>query len=270
MAGLVVRGPTVGVGQFSEEPFSTQDLLELETLNQDMVDFLSACVRSKLNILISGGTGSGKTTTLNCLSGYIPYGERIITIEDTIELQLQQPYKLQLESRPPNVEGRGEVTIRDLVRNSLRMRPDRIIVGECRGGEALDMLQAMNTGHEGSMTTIHANGVRDAIKRLETLVMMGEVQLPQKVIRSNISSAIDVIVQQDRMQDGSRKVTAISEVGGIQEDDVELKELFYYQQEEFEDGVLRGEHHSTGHRPDFHDEFDEKGIDLPESIYESD
>lgn len=264
---LVTEGPHITIREFKEDPLTIEDLIDYETMTSKMADFFEACVKSKLNILISGGTGSGKTTTLNCFSGFIPPDERILTIEDTLELQLQQPHVVSCESRPPNIEGEGEVTIRDLVKNSLRMRPDRIIVGECRGPEALDMLQAMNTGHEGSMTTIHSNGTREAIGRLETLVMMAEMELPQQVIRGQIASAIHIILQQDRMQDGTRKITKVSEVTGIEGNKVQLSDIFVFEQQEFRDEKVIGRHKATGVRPSFHEKFERKGITLPDDIY---
>src|SRR5437870_2900859 len=211
---LAIKGPTVTIRKFAKVPYRVEDLVNFGTLTEGMADFLRACVQARLNIMVSGGTGSGKTTTLNVLSSFIPTTERIVTIEDAAELQMQQPHVVTLESRPPNLEGQGEVAIRQLVRNSLRMRPDRIIVGECRGGEALDMLQAMNTGHDGSLSTAHTNSPRDTISRLETMTLMAGTELPAKAIREQIASAVDLIVHQSRLRDGTRKVTHITEVQG--------------------------------------------------------
>jgi pilus assembly protein CpaF len=232
-----------------------------------MVEFLKACVQVKLNIVVSGGTGSGKTTLLNVLSGFIPEGERIITIEDAAELQLRQTHVLSLESRPANIEGKGRITIRDLVANALRMRPDRIIVGECRRDEALDMLQAMNTGHEGSMTTIHSNSPRDTLRRLETLVAMGELQIPLKAIREQICSAIHLIVHQERLVDGSRKITSITEVLGMEGGEViNTQQLFVFEQTGLESGRVMGRLRPTGARPRFTDQFELANIHLHPSI----
>lgn len=264
---LVDVGPTITIRDFKEDPFTCDDLVEMGSFSQRMADFLSACVRAKLNIMISGGTGSGKTTTLNVLSSFIPENERIITIEDVRELDLQKPHVLACESRPPNVEGEGEVTIRDLVKNSLRMRPDRIVVGECRGAEAFDMLQAMNTGHEGSLTTIHSNSPREACSRLESLVMMAELDLPQEVIRSQIASALDVVLQQDKMQDGSRKVTKISEVVGMESGEIQMNAIFEFDQETFEDGEVVGRHRANGIKPAFQEKFERLGFDLESTLY---
>jgi enamine deaminase RidA (YjgF/YER057c/UK114 family)/energy-coupling factor transporter ATP-binding protein EcfA2 len=232
-----------------------------------MAEFIKACVLAHLNIVISGGTGSGKTTLLNVLSGFIPEGERIVTIEDAAELQLQQDHVLRMETKVPNVDGKGAVTIRDLVKNSLRMRPDRIIVGECRGGEALDMLQAMNTGHDGSLTTLHANTPRDALSRLETMVLMAGMDLPLKVVRQQISSAVDLIIQQSRLKDGSRKITAITEVYGIEDDDILTQDIFVFEQTGFHDGKIEGVLKPTGIRPTFMDRFKVRGIRLPPGEY---
>jgi pilus assembly protein CpaF len=223
---LALRGPTLTIRKFSRDPYTMDDLIEFGSITPQAAQFLSACVHGKLNILISGGTGTGKTTTLNAMSAFIPNAERIVTIEDAAELQLQQQHVIPLESRPPNIEGQGEVRIRELVRNSLRMRPDRIIVGEVRGAETLDMLQAMNTGHEGSLTTIHANSPRDALSRLETLVMTAGVELPHRAIREQIASAFDLLVQITRLVDGSRRITHISEVLGMESDVITLQDIF--------------------------------------------
>jgi pilus assembly protein CpaF len=228
---------------------------------------LKACVEARLNVVISGGTGSGKTTLLNVMSSFIPGDERIITIENAAELQLRQEHVVTLESRPANIEGRGEITIRDLVINSLRMRPERIIVGECRGGETLDMLQAMNTGHDGSMTTAHANSPRDAIARIETMCLMAGMDLPVRAIREQISSAIDVICQQERMRDGTRKVTYITEVGGMEGDIVTMTDIFLFEQSGIENGKIIGRLRPTGLRPKFIDKIEAAGIHLPPSIF---
>ncbi len=233
-----------------------------------MAEFPRACVRARLNIVISGGTGSGKTTLLNVLSSFIPENERIVTIEDAAELQLQQDHVVRLESRPADLNGRGAVTIRDLVRNALRVRPDRIVVGECRGGEALDMLQAMNTGHDGSMTTIHANSPRDALARLETLVLMAGMDLPLKVVRQQISSAVDLIVQQSRLRDGTRKITSISEVVGMEGDVITMSELFKFEQTGITpDGKVIGTHKATGLRPLFYSRLEAAGYKLDASVF---
>ena len=232
-----------------------------------MATFLKACVEARLNIVVSGGTGSGKTTTLNVLSSFIPDDERIITIENAAELQLRQDHVVTLESRPPNIEGKGEVTIRDLVINCLRMRPDRIVVGECRGGEALDMLQAMNTGHDGSMTTLHANTPRDALSRLETMVLMAGMDLPVRAIREQIASAVDVIVQQARLKDGSRKITHVTEVQGMEGDVIVMQDIFVFEQTGIENGKIVGRMKPTGIRPKFIEKFEVANIYLPPNIF---
>ncbi|HPZ71992.1 MAG TPA: CpaF family protein, partial [Peptococcaceae bacterium] len=225
---LSLIGPVITIRKFSREPLTIQDLIRFGTLTPQMATFLEACVKARLNIIISGGTGSGKTSTLNVLSSFIPANERIVTIEDAAELQLNQEHVITLESRPPNIEGKGEITIRDLVRNALRMRPERIVVGEVRSGEALDMLQAMNTGHDGSLTTVHANSPRDLLVRLETMVMMAGMELPAKAIREQIASAFDLIIHQARLRDGSRKITHVTEVVGMEEDKITLQDIFVY------------------------------------------
>ena len=241
---IALDGAILTVRKFATEPFTIEDLVDLQTLPQEAAEFLRSCVEAKLNILISGGTGSGKTTTLNVLSSFIPQDERVITVEDAAELQLSQPHVVRMESRPVNIEGKGLVTIRDLVRNSLRMRPDRIVVGEVRDGAALDMLQAMNTGHEGSLTTIHANSAKDALVRIENLVLMAGVEFPIRAIREQIAQAIDLIIHQARLRDGSRKVTAINEVTGIDVDSIQQQEIFRFSIEPEEEGV--GELKQTG------------------------
>ncbi|MDA8332352.1 MAG: CpaF family protein [Candidatus Dormibacteraeota bacterium] len=239
---LALQGPTMTIRRFSKDPYTIDNLIEFGTLTQEMATFIKACVRGRMNVVISGGTGSGKTTTLNVLSGWIPEDERIITIEDSAELQLHQEHVVTLESRPANIEGRGHIGIRELVINCLRMRPDRIVVGECRGGEALDMLQAMNTGHDGSLTTVHANSPADALSRLETMVLMAGTDLPSRAIREQIAAAVNIIVQQARLRDGSRRVIAISEVCGFDGDRVLLKDIFLYNQRGLDDqGMVMGE-----------------------------
>ena len=239
---LALQGPTLTIRRFSKDPYTVEDLIRFGTLTEDMATFIRACVRARLNVLISGGTGSGKTTTLNVLSSWIPDDERIITIEDAAELQLRQDHVVTLESRPSNIEGRGRVSIRDLVINSLRMRPDRIVVGECRGGEALDMLQAMNTGHDGSLTTVHANSPADALTRLETMTLMAGTELPSRAIREQIASAIHIVVQQARLRDGTRRIIAISEVRGFDGERVELADIFQFRQQGVDDqGMVIGQ-----------------------------
>ena len=247
-----------------------EDLVEFGTMTNKISKFLAAGIKGKLNMIVSGGTGTGKTTTLNVLSSFIPIDERIITIEDAAELQLHQEHVIRLESRPPNIEGRGEVTIRDLVRNALRMRPDRIIVGEARGGEALDMLQAMNTGHEGSLTTIHANSPRDVLSRLETMVLMSGMDLPVRAIREQVASAIDMIVHQSRLKDGTRRITSIVEVQGMEGDIITLQDLyaFDYGMGVDETGRFLGRIKSTGIRPKFTEKLLDMGITLPSDIFE--
>jgi len=261
---LALNGPTITIRKFFKEPLSVEDLVNLGTLTPQISSFLEACVKCRLNILVSGGTGSGKTTTLNVLSSFIPDDERIVTIEDAAEIQLRQEHVITLESRPPNIEGKGAITIRDLVRNSLRMRPDRIVVGEVRSGEALDMLQAMNTGHDGSLTTGHANSPRDMLARLETMVLMAGMELPVKAIREQISSAIDMIIQQSRMRDGSRKITHITEVQGMEGDIIVLQNIYMYDQR----GAASGKFFATGIRPKFLWRLEANGINLPCEIFD--
>ncbi len=260
-------GPALTIRIFAKIPLTVDNLIEFGTITREAIEFLKACVIAKVNIIISGGTGSGKTTSLNVLSGFIPDGERIVTIENAAELQLRQDHVVTLESRPPNIEGRGEVTIRDLVTNSLRMRPDRIIVGEVRRGEALDMLQAMNTGHEGSMTTLHANSSRDMLSRMETMVLMSGMDLPHRAIREQIASAIDLVIHQDRMRDGSRKITSISEIQGMEGDVITMSEIYRFEQTGFEDGKVIGRLRPSGLRPKFMYKLQEAGIMLPPSIF---
>lgn len=265
---LAIDGPSITIRKFAEDPFRIDDLVRFGTLNAKMAEFLRACVEGRLNIVVSGGTGSGKTTTLNVLSSFIPEDERIVTIEDAAELQLPQPHVVRLETRPPNVEGRGEVTIRDLVKNSLRMRPDRIVVGEVRSGEALDMLQAMNTGHDGSLTTGHSNSPRDMLSRLETMVLMSGMNLPVKAIRDQISSAVNLIVQQSRLMNGSRKITYITEVLGMEGDVIILQDIFRFEQKGVDaKGQIIGDFQFTGIMPVCLKELKEKGIVLPNQIF---
>ncbi|HET7375344.1 MAG TPA: CpaF family protein, partial [Anaerolineae bacterium] len=264
---LALNGPTITIRKFFRIPLTVEKLVETGSLTAEAVEFLKACVQARLNILVSGGTGSGKTTLLNILSGFIPDDERIVTIENAAELQLRQEHVVTLESRPANIENRGEVTIRDLVINSLRMRPDRILVGECRGAEALDMLQAMNTGHDGSMTTLHANSTRDALARMETMVLMAGMDLPHRAIREQISSALNVIVQQERMRDGSRRVINISEVQGMEGEVVTMSDIFTFERTGIENGRIIGRLIPTGLRPRFIDKIEASGIRLPPNIF---
>lgn len=265
---LSLNGPIITIRKFSKDPYMTDDLIGFGTLTREMAEFIEACVRGRLNIVVSGGTGSGKTTTLNVLSSFIPEEERIITIEDAAELQLRQSHVVTLETRPPNIEGKGAVTIRDLVKNALRMRPERIIVGEVRGGEALDMLQAMNTGHDGSLTTGHANSPRDMLARLETMVLMAGMDLPVRAIREQISSAIDVIVQQSRLRDGSRKITHVTEVLGMEGDTVITQDIFKFDQTGIDSNArVLGGFKATGIRPRFMDKLQTTGLALPENIF---
>ena len=260
-------GPVLTIRKFSRNPISVEQLIQFGSVTQESVQFLKACVEARLNVLISGGTGSGKTTLLNVMSSFIPSDERILTIENAAELQLRQEHVVTLESRPPNIEGRGEITIRDLVINALRMRPERIIVGECRGGETLDMLQAMNTGHDGSMTTAHANSPRDAVSRVETMCLMAGMDLPIRAIREQISSAVDLICQQERMRDGTRKVTSITEISGMEGDVITMTDIFVFEQSGVENGQVVGRLRPTGLRPKFMDKIEAAGIHLPPSIF---
>jgi len=264
---LALRGPALTIRKFAEDPYTARDLVNLGAFSLEFVNVLEACVRGKLNVLISGGTGTGKTTLLNALSSFIPDRERILTIEDAAELQLQQPHVVSLEARPANAEGKGEVRIRDLVRNALRMRPDRIVVGEVRGAESLDMLQAMNTGHEGSLTTVHANSPRDAVSRLETMVLMAGFELPVRAIREQIASAINVIIQLDRMTDGSRKVTSVQEIQGMEGDTILLQEVFRFRPQLSPDGRQVGHLEATGLRPRFMDRLQANGVELPAKVF---
>jgi pilus assembly protein CpaF len=260
-------GPVLTIRKFSKNPITVDQMIQFGSLSAESVQFLKACVEARLNIIISGGTGSGKTTLLNVLSSFIPSDERILTIENAAELQLRQEHVVTLESRPPNIEGRGEITIRDLVINALRMRPERIIVGECRGGETLDMLQAMNTGHDGSMTTAHANSPRDALARIETMCLMAGMDLPVRAIREQVASAVDVIVQQERMRDGTRKVTTIAEVSGMEGEVITMTDIFLFEQSGTENGRIIGRLRPTGLRPKFMDKIEAAGIQLPPSIF---
>ncbi len=268
---LAIGGPFLTIRKFASDPFMAADLVRFNTLDERSVRFLRACIEGKLNIVVSGGTGTGKTTLLNVLSSFIPNDERIVTVEDAKELQLHQRHVLCMETRPPNVERTGEITIRDLVKNSLRMRPDRIVVGECRGGEALDMLQAMNTGHDGSMTTVHANSPRDALSRIETLTLMAGFDLPIRAIRDQVSSAIDVIVQLTRLRDGSRRVTHITEVDGMEGDKITLQDVFLF---DFHAGLdAHGRHQGvlqpTGVRPGFAEKLEDVGIKLGAEVFQA-
>ncbi len=265
-----VTGPCVTIRKFSREPFSVDSLISFGTLTEPMREFLRACVEARLNILVSGGTGSGKTTTLNVLSSMIPAGERIVTIEDAAELRLQQRHVITLEARPPNLEGRGEITIRQLVKNALRMRPDRIVIGEVRGGEALDMLQAMNTGHDGSLSTCHANSPRDVLSRLETMTLMSGAELPSRAIREQIAAAIDLIVQQARLRDGSRRITHITEVQHMESDRIVTQDLYKFEQEGVDmAGRVVGKFMFTGLRPLFADKLTAQGVRLPTDLQQA-
>ena len=266
---LAIDGPSLTIRKFSSDPYGAEDLVEFGTFTSPVAKFLEACVRGRVNIMVSGGTGAGKTTTLNVLSSFIPDDERIITIEDAAELKLQQPHVVRLESRPPNIEGRGAVTIRDLVRNALRMRPDRIVVGECRGPEALDMLQAMNTGHDGSISTIHSNSPRDSLSRLETITMMAGMELSPKSIREQVASAIQLIVHQQRLKDGTRRLTHVTEVAGMEGEVVTLQDLFTF---DFaagmdDEGRFKGRLKSTGLRPRFLDKLAERGVQVDPELF---
>ena len=265
---LSLIGPCITIRKFANRALSVEDLISFGTLDRKMADFIKACIQARINILVSGGTGSGKTTTLNVLSSFIPENERIVTIEDAAELRLQQEHVVTLESRPANIEGSGEITIRDLVKNALRMRPDRIIVSEVRGGEALDMLQAMNTGHDGSLTTAHANSPRDALSRLETMVLMAGFEMPIKAIREQISSAIELVLQQSRLKDGSRKITHITEIQHMEGEIITTQELFRFEQTGMdENGKLMGHFVATGMQPGFMEKFQINGVSLPDNFF---
>ncbi len=266
---LALKGPALTIRKFKRDLLAAGDLVELGAMTERMAGFLESCVRARRNLVVSGGTGSGKTTLLNVLSSYIPEGERIVTIEDAAELRLSQDHWVQLESRPPNIEGKGAVTIRDLVRNALRMRPDRIVVGECRGGEALDMLQAMNTGHDGSLTTLHANSPRDALARLETLVLMSGMQLPVRAIREQVAGAVNLIVQQQRYADGTRRISAISEVCGIDGDAIAVQDVFRFAQEGFDaEGRVVGRFVPTGVVPTFYEDLQRRGVPVDMDVFQ--
>lgn len=264
---IALCGPTITIRKFSKTPLGVQDLIRFGSMTPEIAQFLRACVIAALNSVVSGGTGSGKTTLLNVLSSFIPNDERIITVENAAELQLQQEHVVPLESRPANIEGKGEVTIRDLVVNCLRMRPERIVVGECRSGEALDMLQAMNTGHDGSLTTLHANTPRDAISRLEVMCLMSGMDLPVRAIREQIAAAVDVIVQQQRLRDGSRKITTITEVQGMEGEMITMSDIFEFEQTGYENNKIVGRIRPTGIRPKFYDRIEDAGINLPPSVF---
>ncbi len=264
---LALDGPTLSIRRFGTDPLVMQDLIHLNSIPDPIAEVLSACVKARLNILVSGGTGSGKTTLLNCLSNFIPSHERIITIEDSAELKLQQEHIVRLETRPPNIEGKGTVTQRDLLRNALRMRPDRIVVGEVRGGEALDMVQAMNTGHDGSLSTIHSNSCRDALSRVETMMLMAGLNLPERALREQISSALDIIVQLARLSDGSRKLVELSEVIGMEGPTITSQLIFRFDQTGFESGKVLGDFVATGVRPAFLDRLERYGQKIPSTYF---
>lgn len=264
---LALDGPVLSIRRFGAEPLTMKDLVQFNSVPEQISEVLAACVKSRLNILVSGGTGAGKTTLLNCISNYIPEQERIVTIEDSAELKLQQEHVVRLETRPPNIEDKGMVTQRDLLRNALRMRPDRIIVGEVRGGEALDMMQAMNTGHDGSISTIHANSARDALSRLETMMLMSSVNLPERALREQIASALNIVVQLSRLSDGTRKLTELSEVTGMEGNVVTMQLIFRFEQKGVENGRVKGEFTATGVRPMFLDRLERYGFKLPNTYF---
>ena len=264
---LALNGPTLTIRKFEKDPLTIDDLIRFGSMSAETAEFLRACVIARLNTVVSGGTGSGKTTLLNVLSSFIPEDERIITVENAAELQLRQEHVVTLESRPPNIEGKGQITIQDLVINTLRMRPDRIVVGECRGGETLDMLQAMNTGHDGSLTTAHANSPRDMLARLETMCLMAGMDLPVRAIREQIASAVDLIIQQSRLRDGSRKVINVTEVQGMEGDVIVMSDIFAFEQQGIENGKIIGRLKATGIRPKFYERIETAGISLPPNIF---
>ncbi len=265
---LSLDGPILTVRKFSTRPYTVQDLIANSTMTIALANFLQSCVEARVNIVISGGTGTGKTTFLNVLSSFIPAQERVITIEDTAELQLHQVHVIRLEKRPPNIEGKGEITIRQLVVNALRMRPDRIVMGECRSGEALDMLQAMNTGHDGSMTTVHSNSPRDTLRRIETMVLMAGMELPLKAIREQVASSIELIVHLERLKDGTRKIVQVSEVQGMEGDTVVMQDIFVFNQTGIKNGVVQGELKATGLRPRFLRKLIANGVEISEEVFE--
>lgn len=268
---LALDGPLLSIRKFSRDPYTVKDLINFRTMTPPMSEFLAAAVHARMNILITGGTGSGKTTLLNVISGYIPNNERVLTIEDSAELQMQQPHVARLETRPPNIEGSGEITQRDLVKNALRMRPDRIVIGEVRGGEALDMLQAMNTGHDGSLTTIHANTARDSLTRLEHMVGMSGIDIPPLVVRQQIAAALDLIVSAERMSDGHRVITSIQEITGMEGNVVNMQEIFTYKRHSVDQqGSIVGEFCATGVRPVMLTRFSERGITLDSRMFDPD
>jgi pilus assembly protein CpaF len=266
---LSLDGPVLSIRRFGSDPLRMATLIEKNALTKDMADMFEMCVRARLNVLISGGTGAGKTTLLNALSSYIPDDERIVTIEDSAELQLQQPHVVRLETRPANIEGRGEVTQRDLVKNALRMRPDRIVIGEVRGGEAIDMLQAMNTGHDGSLTTIHANTPRDALARIETMIQMTGMRLSDRAMRQQIASALDIVIQAARLSDGTRRITSISEITGMEGETITMQEIFHFERKGMDkDGKVLGRYRPTGVRPRFAERLKQYGMQLPRVFFE--
>jgi pilus assembly protein CpaF len=265
---LSLDGPILTVRKFASRPYTIQDLITNGTLTVALANFLKGCVEARINLVISGGTGTGKTTFLNVLSAYIPDRERVITIEDTAELQLHQEHVVRLEKRPPNIEGKGEITIRQLVVNALRMRPDRIVVGECRAEEALDMLQAMNTGHDGSMTTIHSNSPRDALRRIETMVLMAGMELPLKAIREQVASSIELVVHLDRLKDGTRKIVQVTEIQGMESDTIVMQDLFIFNQTGIKNGVVQGSLKATGLRPRFLHKLVANSIEIPENVFD--
>ena len=270
IAPLAIGGPFLTIRKFAKDPFTVEDLINFGSFSRTVAQFLDACVKGRLNVIVSGGTGTGKTTALNVLSSFIPHDERIVTVEDAKELQLHQEHVLALESRPPNIEGKGEVRIRDLVRNTLRMRPDRIVVGECRGGEALDMLQAMNTGHDGSITTVHSNSPRDTLSRIETMTLMAGMDLSMRAVREQISAAINLIVHQARLKDGSRRVVQVTEVVGMEQDMITLQDIFLFEKTGItESGKVLGRFRATGIRPKFYDRLKMCGIQLPASLFQT-
>jgi len=260
-------GPVLSIRRFGAERLTVNDLIQFNSIPPQMAEVAAACVKSRLNMIVSGGTGAGKTTLLNCLSNYIPENERIVTIEDSAELKLQQEHVVRLETRPPNIEGQGSVTARDLVRNALRMRPDRIVIGEVRGGEALDMMQAMNTGHDGSISTVHANTGRDALSRLETMMLMAGINLPERALREQIASAVDIIVQLTRLNDGSRKVVEFSEVTGMEGSTITTQTIFKFEQRGIENGKIVGEFVATGVMPTFMERLERYGFRIPNTHF---